>query len=119
MERRDRSGHRPLLEAPAELEAVHLDAPCEELVLLSWPVRPAALVAGELTAAEAAVMALAAAGLANEEIARARGRSPRTVANQLASAYRKLGVGSRSELVARLAGVGAAERRVPQSRNGA
>lgn len=55
-----------------------------------------------LTAAERTVVALAVEGLGNEAIAQARGVSLRTVANQLAAAYRKLGVGSRVELAARL-----------------
>lgn len=55
-----------------------------------------------LTAAERTVVELAVEGLGNEAIARVRGVSLRTVANQLAAAYRKLGVGSRVELAARL-----------------
>src|SRR5260221_10104077 len=57
-----------------------------------------------LSKGERAVVGLAVFGLSNQEIARQRGSSPRTVANQLASAYRKLGVGSRAELLARLQG---------------
>lgn len=56
-----------------------------------------------LTAAERAVVALAIEGHGNQAIARARGVSLHTVANQLAAAYRKLGVRSRVELAARLA----------------
>jgi DNA-binding NarL/FixJ family response regulator len=51
-----------------------------------------------LTDAEAEVVRLALAGLGNAEIARRRGTCERTVANQLASIFRKLGVASRSEL---------------------
>jgi DNA-binding NarL/FixJ family response regulator len=105
MARRARVGVRPVLDIPDALTAIALDPGCEEFVLLSWPLRQAAVGASELTPAETAVAELAFAGLANEEIARARGRSARTVANQLASAYRKLGVGSRAELAARLASV--------------
>jgi DNA-binding CsgD family transcriptional regulator len=56
--------------------------------------------AGEekLSAGERAVVALARQGLSNQEIAKARGTSPRTVANQLASAYRKLGIDGRAGL---------------------
>ncbi|NOU29432.1 MAG: helix-turn-helix transcriptional regulator [Polyangiaceae bacterium] len=61
-----------------------------------------------LTLAERAVVGLAAAGLSNEQIARARKSATRTVANQLASAFRKVGVGSRFELAARLRGAAAA-----------
>jgi DNA-binding CsgD family transcriptional regulator len=37
-------------------------------------------------------------GASNQDIARTRGVSVRTVANQLAAVYRKLGVRSRAEL---------------------
>jgi DNA-binding CsgD family transcriptional regulator len=57
---------------------------------------------GVLTKAERAVVELALAGNSNEEIARLRGKSLRTVRNQLASAYAKLGVGGRVELASRL-----------------
>jgi DNA-binding CsgD family transcriptional regulator len=50
------------------------------------------------------VAELALQGLSNDDIARARGTSTRTVANQLASAYRKLGIGSRLQLFALGAG---------------
>jgi DNA-binding NarL/FixJ family response regulator len=43
-------------------------------------------------------------GRSNAEIARARGTSPRTIAKQVASLFRRLGVGSRAELVGRLSG---------------
>ena len=42
------------------------------------------------------------AGRSNGEIAAARGRSVRTIANQVAAIFRKLGVGSRLELARRL-----------------
>lgn len=54
-----------------------------------------------LSPAEHAVVRLALRGLRNVDIAQARGASPRTVRNQLAAAYAKLGVSSRSELAAR------------------
>jgi DNA-binding NarL/FixJ family response regulator len=54
-----------------------------------------------LTAAERSVALLAAHGLDDKSIARSRGSSVRTVANQLASVYRKLGIGSRAELAIR------------------
>jgi DNA-binding NarL/FixJ family response regulator len=58
----------------------------------------ARLGAGALSAAEEMVVGLVLSGCSNEDIAQRRGTSQRTVANQLASAYRKLGVGSRREL---------------------
>ncbi len=53
-----------------------------------------------LTDAERAVARLALEGHTNVAIAGQRGSSPRTVANQLASAYQKLGVSSRRQLLA-------------------
>jgi DNA-binding CsgD family transcriptional regulator len=58
-----------------------------------------------LTDAERDVVLLVLVGLSNKEVASRRSCSARTVANQLASAYRKLAVGSRGELVARLQGL--------------
>jgi DNA-binding NarL/FixJ family response regulator len=55
-----------------------------------------------LTDAEEGVARLAAAGASNAGIALARQTSPRTVANQLASIFRKLGVASRVELALRM-----------------
>ncbi len=55
-----------------------------------------------LSSEERRVLVLMLTGLSSAEIARRRGRSTRTIANQLASSYRKLGVSSRGELVAKL-----------------
>jgi DNA-binding CsgD family transcriptional regulator len=75
----------------------------DRLVLVSVPVRSLPEEsASRLTGAERAVVELARSGLSNAAIARRRRCSPRTVANQLASAYKKLGVGSRRELRAKL-----------------
>jgi DNA-binding CsgD family transcriptional regulator len=52
-----------------------------------------------LSGTETNVVSAAVRGLRNGEIARLRGVSPHTVRNRLASAFRKLGVSSRSELV--------------------
>lgn len=57
-----------------------------------------------LTEAELEVARLAVEGLDNKSIAARRGTSVRTVANQLASVYRKLGVSSRAELAATWSG---------------
>jgi DNA-binding CsgD family transcriptional regulator len=56
-----------------------------------------------LSAAEREVAQLVLASQSDAAIARARGTSRRTVENQLRSIYRKLGVSSRWELVAKLA----------------
>jgi len=75
------------------------------VVLLGSGGRPAEL--DLLTEAEEAVALLAVEGLTNAEIASRRGRSNKTVANQLASIYRKLGVKSREQLVRLLSDISA------------
>lgn len=55
-----------------------------------------------LTPAERAVAARLLNGHDNARVARERGTSVRTIANQVASIFRKLGVSSRGELAARL-----------------
>jgi DNA-binding CsgD family transcriptional regulator len=64
--------------------------------------RPSA--AGELTPTERRVVELAAQGRANKEIAQALVVSVSTVEFHLSNAYAKLGVRSRTQLAARLAG---------------
>ena len=54
----------------------------------------------DLGPAEAQVLQLALEGLSNAAIAARRGSRPRTIANQLARAYEKLGVSSRAEAAA-------------------
>jgi DNA-binding CsgD family transcriptional regulator len=54
---------------------------------------------GELTDAERAVVRGVIEGRSNRQIAAARATSPRTVANQLQSAFRKLRVSGRAELL--------------------
>lgn len=75
-------------------------------------VAPAATIGGAptvpLTEAEHEVMQAIFAGKSNDAIAKERGRSARTVANQIASIFKKHRVGSRSELVARYVGGGCA-----------
>ncbi len=64
-----------------------------------------------LTRAERAVVGRVIAGDSNVEIARRRGTSPRTVANQLATIFRKLGTRSRWELIAHGRGPSSADLR--------
>ncbi len=87
------------LHPPPGLVALRLDALGAEFELLEWPARPGRR-SPLLTPAEADVVEAAMASLTNGEIARALGRATRTVANELAAAYAKLGVGSRAELAA-------------------
>jgi DNA-binding NarL/FixJ family response regulator len=52
-----------------------------------------------LTRAELEIARMLRGGLSNAEIAAARGRSLRTIANQVAAILRKLGVSSRHEVM--------------------
>lgn len=98
---RPRRPNKPALPVPPGLRATKIEGLNGDYVVLSRPIELASLPA-ELSDAESDVARRIVAGEANEAIARARGTSLRTVANQVASIFRKLGVASRSELVARL-----------------
>ncbi|MDQ2642944.1 MAG: helix-turn-helix transcriptional regulator [Myxococcota bacterium] len=63
---------------------------------------PDAELKGLLSRAELAVARLSLSGYAHHEIAHVRRASPRTVANQLSSVFRKAGVSGRTELVCKL-----------------
>jgi DNA-binding CsgD family transcriptional regulator len=89
--------------APSELEAHPFQFGGDEYVLLSFSLTPNRLQAdllAELTDAERGVVELVAQRRSNAEIAQLRGTSPRTVANQVAAIFRKLGVSSRREFLA-------------------
>jgi DNA-binding CsgD family transcriptional regulator len=58
-----------------------------------------------LSDAEAEVARLVYHGQSNAEIAQSRGTATRTVANQIASIFTKLGIGSRAELIRLLSGM--------------
>src|SRR5690606_22843651 len=68
---------------------------------ITGPTTPSIAPRGypELTAAERGITQLVIEGCSNREIAKRRRVSERTVANQLASIYRKLGSEDRHELV--------------------
>jgi DNA-binding NarL/FixJ family response regulator len=70
----------------------------ERLLVVSFPLPKPELE--PLTESEQDIARLLLEGCSNAEIAQIRGRSLRTVANQVASIFRKLGVGSRAELAA-------------------
>jgi DNA-binding CsgD family transcriptional regulator len=97
-ERDDDRNHRP----PAGLRSCRIELEERDFLLLSFPLSRRELPAS-LTSAERDVIRLVLSGCSNAEVARARGRSPRTVANQLASIFRKLGIASRTELAECLA----------------
>jgi DNA-binding CsgD family transcriptional regulator len=74
-----------------------LQAVGRDLFVLSLPA-PAARLPSILTVAERHVAGLVLDGLSNRSIAELRGTSVRTVANQIASVFRKLNVTGRAEL---------------------
>jgi DNA-binding CsgD family transcriptional regulator len=88
---------------PDGLVAERFELGGDEFVLFEWPT-PRELDRTCLSQAESAVLDLVLAGHTNAEIAIRRGTSPRTVANQVAALFVKLGAGSRSELFAMAAG---------------
>ncbi len=106
MSRRPRARSAPAvpLPIPRGLRCDHLDLNGEEYLVLDFPAADSAEAEApgpwSLTPSEREVAAAAVAGKSNQEIAAARGASTRTVANQLASIYRKLGINSRAELAA-------------------
>ena len=71
----------------------------EEIALVRIPSGVVGEHRQALTAAEEQIVDFVAQGMSNVAIARARGTSVRTVANQLASIYRKLDICSRHELL--------------------
>jgi DNA-binding CsgD family transcriptional regulator len=89
------------LPAPAGLrvERVLLD---DEYLVLSFPI-PTCKVPENFTSSERDVAFAVLRGEANEEIARRRNTSRRTVANQVAAIFAKVGVASRVELACALA----------------
>jgi DNA-binding CsgD family transcriptional regulator len=78
--------------------------------------RPDTALAAWLAPAEHAVIALLIEGQSYAEIARARNTSIRTVANQVAAAFRRLGVSGRAELLCLLARWGLDAPQLPQRR---
>lgn len=89
-------------EAPHDLRSHMFVLDGQQYAVLSYESRPPPKLEG-LSKAETEVVRAALAGLTNEEIAVTRGRSIFTVQNQLAAAWRKLGVSSRHEAAALLA----------------
>lgn len=91
-----------LIPPPAGLQAFRLRLRNEDCLVLSHPVRHWPLP-DILTRSEREVVRAVLEGASRAEVARARGSSRHTVANIIASAFRKLGVNSRLELASRLA----------------
>lgn len=90
----------PQVSPPEALRVTELDLSEGPLLVLSYPLH-GSLALERLSECEAAAVLLARTGISNREIARIRATSVRTIANQLASAYRKLGGASRACLKAR------------------
>jgi DNA-binding NarL/FixJ family response regulator len=91
------------LHPPDDLRRAPLRFRGDDYVVLSF-AKPRWSLPSSLTPAEREVALLIRHGLSNAEIARARGVAVRTVANQVASLFQKLGVGSRLELARRIRG---------------
>lgn len=87
------------LAAPAGFRSARLEHEGRTILVMSYDV-PDWEMPPSLTAAEQAVLRAMLNGAGQREIAQARGVSYRTVANQIASAYSKLGVSSRAEAAA-------------------
>lgn len=85
---------------PTQFGGVDVDVDGVRFVLLTLASPRDASPTPRLTPSERQVLTLAIAGMSTRQIARERNVSYRTVANQLASIYRKAGVNSRSELIA-------------------
>lgn len=81
----------------------------ESFLVFSSPMVPADI--DTLTPSEKQVLADVARGMSNAAIARARQTSTRTVANQVASLFRKTGAGSRAELASFASRCAQTERR--------
>lgn len=113
----ERNRRRPGADAlEAGLEVYEYSVAGAELTLIVHP-SPGRALFDSLTSAERTVLDGLLEGLSNAELARSRGVAERTIANQLASIYRKLGVGSRSE-VAALAAFSKAQPGGPSSASG-
>jgi len=89
-------------EPPLTLQATMVTIGQYEFVVFCLP-SPQLPPPKHLSVAEREILPLLLAGRSNLDIARQRGTSRRTVANQVASILRKLGVSSRVHLAAALA----------------
>jgi len=95
----------PVLGTPPGLVVETFELGRESFAVVTWP-QPSAGLPASLSSAERAVLDLLLAGHSNAEIARRRRRSVRTVAHQVDAIFRRLGVHSRQELMARCFGGG-------------
>ncbi|HEX7600545.1 MAG TPA: helix-turn-helix transcriptional regulator [Polyangiaceae bacterium] len=93
----------PALGLPPALRASELRVGDEAYVVLSYSLAEPS-VPTSLSKAEREVASALVEGESYAQIATRRGTASRTVANQVASIFRKLGVSSRLELAVRLQG---------------
>lgn len=107
---------------PADAKFFWLETDAETLVVVSFQEsqvdRSAEDPSGKLSPAELSVLQYLAAGHSDLAIARALRKSPRTVAHQVGSIFRKLGVASRRELLAALRSAPIALQKPARSRRG-
>ena len=90
------------LAPPSGLDAHRFDVGPDAFGVLVFPLGGPSVSPPptNLTPSEQSVMQLMLEGKSNQEIAKERRTAVRTVANQVASIFKKLGVGSRAELYA-------------------
>ena len=91
--------------SPGDLDARTFSIGSDDYLVLSLSAsmsRSGPEAAGRLTQAERDIVRQIIEGHSNSSIARSRGTSPRTIANQITAIYRKLCVRSRRELAASL-----------------
>ncbi len=88
--------------SPRDVRVDQLEVSGERFLVVSYDLEVGGALRLEerLSASEAQVAKLVIQGLSNAEIATRRGTSVRTVANQVASILRKLGMESRNALMA-------------------
>jgi DNA-binding NarL/FixJ family response regulator len=94
---------------PKSLRGAHFRIGEDEMAVLSFPL-PSVVFPENLTKAEQEVAAAVISGKTNAEIASARRTSTRTVANQVASLFSKLGARSRNQIAAAVIGAKGAGR---------
>lgn len=97
-----RADARPLDAEPAStaLRATRFQLAGDDYVVLSYP-HAAFTAPAALTSTEQAIFSALLSGQSNPQIAASRGRALRTIANQVAAIFQKLGVSSRAELIAK------------------
>lgn len=85
-----------------QADALQVDLEGDALTVLRAPRAQDSDLAAHLTPREREILEMLASGASNREIAVARGRSIKTVANQIFSIFAKLGVESRTEAAAKV-----------------